>query len=123
MNIRPRRVAASALAFLVVACAAQVTAPRPSETPVASSGPTASPRPTNLTNDVLQIRSLTNTAASEIVVIDARTGDKMRAYTDAVMSTDRSTLFWTERINGAAQTKLHVSEAATGRELRAFTVE
>jgi DNA-binding beta-propeller fold protein YncE len=123
MNIRPRRVAASALAFLVVACAAQVAAPRPSETPVASSRQTASPRPTNLTNDVLQIRSLTNSAASEIVVIDARTGDKMRAYTDAVMSTDRSTLFWTERINGAAQTKLHVSEAATGRELRAFTVE
>ena len=90
---------------------------------MASDQPTASPRRTNLTSDVLQIRSLTNSAASEIVVIDARTGDKLRAYTDAVMSTDRSTLFWTERINGAAQTKLHIAEATTGRDLRTFTLE
>jgi hypothetical protein len=123
MDIRPRRVAASALALLLISCAAQVAAPRPSDVPVASAQPTASPRRTNLTSDVLQIRSLTNSAASEIVVIDARTGDKMRAYTDAVMSTDRSTLFWTERVNGAAQTKVHVAEAATGRDLRAFTLE
>ena len=122
MDTRPRRVAASTLAFVLVSCAAQVAAPRPSDTPVASIEPTASSRPTNLTNDVLQIRSLTNSAASEIVVIDARTGDKMRAYTDAVMSADKSTLLWTERINGAAQTKIHVSEAATGRELRSFVV-
>lgn len=123
MNIRPRRVIASALAFLLAACIAQVAAPRPSDTPVASNEPTASPRPTNLTSDVLHIRSLTNSAASEIVVIDARTGEKMRAFTDAVMSIDRSTVFWTERTNGAAQTKVHVSEAATGRDLRSFAIE
>jgi hypothetical protein len=123
MNIRPGPVVAWALAFLLVACTAQVAAPRPSDTPVASNEPTASPRPTNLTSDVLHIRSLTNSAASEIVVIDARTGEKMRAFTDAVMSIDRSTVFWTERINGAAQTKVHVSEAATGRDLRSLAIE
>jgi len=123
MDIRPRRVAFLALAFLLMACTAQVAAPRPSDTPVVSSEPTASSRPANQSNDVLHIRSLMNSAASEIVVIDARTGDKMRASPDAVMSVDRSTLYWTERINGAAQTKVHVSDAATGREQRAFTVE
>jgi hypothetical protein len=123
MDIRPRHVIASALAFLLAACTAQVAAPRPTDTPAASVDPTVSPRATNTSSDVLHIRSLTNSAASEIVVIDARTGDKMRASPDAVMSVDKSTLLWTERVNGAAQTKMHVSEAATGRELRSFTIE
>jgi len=123
MDIRPRRVIASVLAFLLAACTAQVAAPRPTDTPAASVDPTVSPRATNTSSDVLHIRSLTNSAASEIVVIDARTGDKMRASPDAVMSVDKSTLLWTERVNGAAQTKVHVGDAATGRELRAFTVD
>ena len=123
MDIRPRRVIVSALAFLLVACTAQVAAPRPTDAPAASVEPTASPRLTNTSNDVLQIRSLMNEAASEIVVIDARTGARLRALPDGVMSVDRSTIYWTERVNGAAQTKVHVAEAATGRELRSFTVE
>jgi hypothetical protein len=123
MDIRPRRVVASALAFLLVACTAQVAAPRQTDAPAPSVEPTASPRPTNTSNDVLQIRSLMNTAASEIVVVDARTGARLRALPDGVMSVDRSTIYWTERVNGAAQTKVHVAEAATGRDLRSFTIE
>src|SRR6266545_6354549 len=121
MRIRPRRVAMLALAFLLVACAAQTAAPRPTDLPAGSPTPTATPV-VNRTSDVLYVRSLTNSAASSIVVIDARTGRTVRTYLDAVMSPDRGTLFWTARAAGAAQTVVHVVDVAGARELRSFTV-
>ena len=111
------------LVFLIAACVAQTAAPRPSDSPVRSTEPTASARAANLTSDVLFIRSVTNDADSNIVVIDARTGEKIRSYPDAVISLDRSTLFWTARANGAAQTVVHVVDVWTARELRSLTVD
>jgi len=123
MSAHPRRVVTLSLAFVLAACVTQAAAPRPSDPPVRSTEPTASARAANLSSDVLFIRSVTNDAASNIVVIDARTGEKIRSYPDAVISPDRSTLFWTARANGAAQTVVHVVDVTTARELRSITVD
>ena len=120
MDMRPRRVVVLALAFLLAACTAQVAAPRPSDTPAEPPSPTLR---ANRSSDVLYVRSLTNTAASSVVVLDARTGQTIKTYPDAAMSPDRSTLFWTARADGATQTTVHVVDATNARELRSFTVE
>jgi hypothetical protein len=120
MDTRPRRVAGLALAFFLAACTAQVAAPRPSDTPAASPSPT--PR-VNLSNDTLYVRSLTNSAASAVIVLDAHTGRTMQTYPDAVMSPDRKTLFWMARAGGATQTIVHVVDVTNARELRSFPVD
>jgi DNA-binding beta-propeller fold protein YncE len=121
MATRPRRVTVLALAFLLVACGAQVAAPRPSAAPELTR--TATPRPTNASSDVLYVRSIGGYAQGSILVIDARTGATLRKMPDGAVSPDRSTLYWAESVNGATQTALHVADLATGRDLRTFTID
>jgi DNA-binding beta-propeller fold protein YncE len=116
---RPGRVCVLALAFLLVACATQAAAPRPSETPATS--PTATPRPTNAASDVLYLRSVARTGTS-IVALDARTGETLRTLPNGVMSADRSTLYAAELMNGGTETALRVLDVASGREIRSFTI-
>ncbi len=108
------RVTLLAVAFLVVGCGTQaaVTSPKPSASPI--------PSPTNNSRDVLYVRSWSN--AHTIAVIEARTGAVLRTMRDGVLSADRSQAFSAETTNGGTQTLVRVSELATGRELRSFTL-
>ncbi|HEV8316486.1 MAG TPA: hypothetical protein VGQ10_03715, partial [Vicinamibacterales bacterium] len=109
-----------ALAFLVAGCSAQVAAPRPSETPTTT---TAQGAPSAASNDVLYLRSIGGSAQGSVLVIDARTGATLRTMPDGAISRDRSKLYWTESVNGATRTVVHVTELASGRDLLTFTVD
>jgi outer membrane protein assembly factor BamB len=123
MKMRPRRIIGLAFAFLLAACSAQVAAPRPTETPVATTSPTGTPRPTNATNDVVYLRSVGSGGVTNILAIDARTGATLRTLPDGSPSFDHSTLIATEEANGATQTVLRRLEIASGRELGSFTLD
>jgi len=116
-----RRVLVATLAFLLAACGAQATAPRPSAQPSASTIPT--PRPTNAASDVIYLRSAGPSGVVSILAIDARTGETMRTMRNGSVSFDRQTLYAPEMINGATQTLIHVIDVSTGHELRSFTVD
>jgi len=120
--MRPRRIIVLAFAFLLAACSAQVAAPRPTDTPVATTSPTATPRPTNATNDVVYLRSVGSGGVTNILAIDARTGATLRTLPDGSPSSDRSTLYATEETNGATQTLVRRVDIASGRESGAFTL-
>jgi DNA-binding beta-propeller fold protein YncE len=120
MRYRPARVIALALASLLVACAAQVAAPRDTE-PSASAS--AKPSATNATTDVLYIQGAGSGVDARISVIDARTGTIVRELPNGVLSRDRSLLYTTEALNGGTQTRIRVLELATGRETRSFTID
>jgi len=123
MKMRRRRVIVLAFAFLLAACSAQVAVPRPAETPSASTSPTATPRPTNATNDVVYLRSVGTGGVAKILAIDARTGATLRALPDGSPTSDRSTLLATEEANGATQTVVRQLEIGSGRELSSFTLD
>ena len=123
MKTRTRRVLVPALAFLLAACSAQVAAPRPSAAPEQRPGPTATPRPTNAANDLVYLRSVGSGGVTNILAIDARTGETLRTLADGALSLDRSTLYSPEQVNGATQTVVHVVDLVTARELRSFTLE
>ena len=116
-----RRVLVATVAFLLAACSAQATAPRPSAAPSASA--TATPRPTNAANDVIYLRSVGPAGVANIYAISARTGETMRAMPNGPISFDRQMLYAPELQNGATQTLVHVIDVSTGRELRAFTID
>jgi hypothetical protein len=118
MLSRRSRVIGLALAFLLGGCTAQVAAPRGGEP-----SPSAKPSPTNATTDVLYISASGSSVEARISVVDARTGTILRELPAGVLSRDRSTLYSTESLNGATQTRVRVSDLATGRELRSFTIE
>src|SRR5207244_6248910 len=42
---------------------------------------------------------------------------------DGAISRDRSKVYWTESVNGATRTVVHVSELASGRDLMTFTID
>src|SRR5438309_8277521 len=123
LMVPPRRVAVLALAFLIAACTAQVAAPRPSETPLATASLTASPRPTNATNDVIYLRSVGSGGVANILAIDARTGATLRTLPDGAASFDRSTLYAAEEKKGATQTVVRRMDFASARELSSFTID
>src|SRR3979411_3296589 len=123
MKMRPKRVVVLAVVFLVAACTAQVAAPRPSETPLATASRTAVPRPTNAADDVIYLRSVGAGGVANLLAIDARTGATMRTLPDGSPSFDRSTLIATGEANGATQTVLRRIEIASGRELGSFTLD
>ncbi len=118
MPKRPSRVLGLALAFLLAACAAQVAAPRDG-----GQSPSAKPSPTNATTDVLYISASGSAIDARISVVDARTGTIVRELSAGVLSRDRSTLYSTDSLNGATQTRVRVSDLATGRELRSVTID
>ena len=121
--VRPRRVVVLALAFLLAGCTAQVTAPRPSETPAPTASLTASPRPTNAASDVVYLRSVGSGGVVSILAIDARTGATLRTLPNGSPSLDRSTLLATEEANGATQTVVRRLEIGSGRQLGSFTID
>ncbi len=123
MKVRTRRVLVLAFAFLLAACSEQAAAPRPSVSPEIRPSPTATPRPTNAANDVIYLRSVASGGITNILAIDARTGETMRTLPDGSLSFDRSTLYAPEQINGATQTLVRVLDLATSRELRSFTLD
>jgi hypothetical protein len=123
MKVRPRRIIVLAFAFLLAACSAQVAAPRPSETPPATTNPTTTPRPTNATNDVVYLRSVGSGGVTNILAIDARTGATVRTLPDGSPTFDRSTLLATEETNGATQTLVRRVDIASERELASFTLD
>ena len=112
-----------ALALLLAACSAQVAAPRPSVAPEERPSPTATPRPTNAANDVVYLRSVGSGGVTNILAIDARTGETMRTLADGALSSDRSTLYSPEQVNGGTQTVVHVVDLVTSRELRSFALD
>jgi len=67
---RPRRFGALVLAFLVAGCSAQVAAPRPSATPVATPGMSETPRPTNASTDVIYLRLNGGPSATILAIED-----------------------------------------------------
>ena len=119
---RPRRVVVLALAFLLAACAAQVAAPRPSDSPSASANPTAT-RPTNAVSDVVYLRSVGPGGVANILAIDARTGATLRTLPDGSASSDRSTLLATEEANGATKTLVRRLDLGSGHELGSFMLD
>jgi outer membrane protein assembly factor BamB len=121
--MRTRRVVVLAFAFLLAACTAQVAAPRPTDTPLATAGPTATPRPTNAASDIVYLRSAGSGGATNILAIDARTGATLRTLPDGSPSFDRSTLYATEEANGATQTVVRRIDLASERELGSFTLD
>jgi hypothetical protein len=123
MKMRPRRVIGLAFAFLLAACSAQVAAPRPTETQLATTSPTSTPLPTNATNDVVYLRSVGSGGVTKILAIDARTGATLRTLPDGSPSFDHLTLIATEEANGATQTVLRRLEIASGRELGSLMVD
>jgi len=123
MKVRTRRVLVLAFAFLLAACSEQAAAPRPSVSPEIRPSPTATPRPTNAANDVIYLRSVASGGVTNILAIDARTGETLRTLADGSLSSDRATLYAPEQISGATETLVHVIDVATSRELRSFTLD
>jgi hypothetical protein len=119
---RSRRLGALALAFLVAGCSAQAVAPRPTATPASMPSATATPRPTNASNDVLYLRS-NGGAHATILAIDARTGQTLRTVNDGAVSADGATIYWPESVSGGRKTTIHLTDLASGTELRSFTVD
>ena len=123
MKARTRRVLVLAFAFLLAACSEQAAAPRPSVAPDVNPSPTATARPFNAANDVIYLRSVGSGGVTNILAIDARTGETVRTLADGSLSFDRTTLYAPEQISGATQTLVHVIDVATSRELRSFTLD
>jgi hypothetical protein len=123
MKLRPRRIIVLAFALLLAACTVQVAAPRPTETPPATTSPTATPRATNATNDVVYLRSVGSGGVTNILAIDARTGATLRTLPDGSPSSDRSILYATEETNGATQTLVRRVDIASGHESGPFTLD
>lgn len=110
------------VAFLVAGCGAQAVAPRPSATPAAMPSATETPRPTNASNDVLFLRSNGGLHAT-ILAIDARTGQILRTVNDGAVTADGGTVYWPESVSGGTKTRVHLTDLASGTELRSFTVD
>jgi DNA-binding beta-propeller fold protein YncE len=115
--MRFHRRSALALLLVLASCSAQVAAPR-------EAGPSAPPSPVaELAPDAIYVRQGGNGQAAVISVIDARSGTVLRALPNGVVSADRSTLYFTEYLNAASQTRVRTIDVATGREGRAFTID
>lgn len=112
----------SVLALLVASCSAQAVAPRPSASPDSTLTPRATSRPANASNDVVWVRSNAGTSAT-IVAIDARTGKTLRSLNDGAVSAKSDTVYWSESVNGGTKTAVHLTDLATGADLRSFTID
>ena len=107
------------LLLLLMSCSAQVVAPRGSE-------PSARPTDADLGDraaDAIYVRQSGNGNPALLSVMDARSGAVLRALPDGVLSPDRTTVYMTEYLNGASQTRIRAIDVGTGHELRMFTIE
>ena len=111
------RIGCLAVLLLVAACVAP-TRSQPIADPTS-----ASPSPaTNRAPDGLYVRQAGNGSPAYITVIDARSGNVIRALPDGVVSPDRQTIYAIESLNGATQTRVRVIDAASGEQRRAFVI-
>ena len=116
--MRIARISGLALLLLVAACVA------PSRSLPIADPASASPSPAaNRAPDALYVRQAGNGSPSYITVIDARSGNVIRALPDGVVSPDRQTVYVTESLNGATQTRVRAIDAASGEQRRAFSIE
>ena len=116
--MRIARISGLALLLLVAACVA------PSQSQPIANPASASPSPAaNRAADALYVRQAGNGSPSYITVIDARSGNVIRALPDGVVSPDRQTVYVTESVNGATQTRVRAIDAASGEQRRAFMIE
>ena len=78
----------------------------------------------NGSRDVLYVRTSPGTAAkASIVAVSARTGETLRQLNDGAIAPDGRSVYWTEPAAGATKTVLHVTDLATGSDLRTFTID
>jgi len=119
---RSRRLGILVLAFLMAGCSAQAIVPRPTDPAASVPSATDTPRPTNVSSDIVYVRS-NDPAYPTILVIDAHTGQTMRKLIDGAVSADAAAVYWYESVSGATKTMLHLTEIASGKELRSFTVD
>ena len=112
------RIACLAVLLLVAACVA------PSQSQPIADPTSASPSPaTNRAPDALYVRQAGNGSPAYITVIDARSGNVIRALPDGVVSPDRQTVYVTESLKGATQTRVRAIDVNSGNERRAFTLD
>src|SRR5205814_7868171 len=115
--MRIDRRASLALLLVLASCGAEVAAPR-------DLGPSAQPSASGqLAPDAIYVRQSGNGQTALISVIDARTGAVLRALPNGVMSADRSTLYRSDLVNGASQTRVAAIDVATGGERSAITID
>lgn len=115
---RVLRVVSLALAVFLVGCAAQLVAPRRSDTIT----PSARPLATNAASDVLLVRGSFPSELVQILAIDARTGARLQTLPDGSLSFDGKVLYVTDQAAGGTQTVVRALEVASKRELRSFTL-
>lgn len=114
------RVIGLALAFLLVGCVAHVAGPRDTApTHTNASKPSA----TNSSTDVLYVLGAGTGSDARVRAFDAQTGSVIRELPAGVVSRDRSTLYSTEYVNGATQTRVDLSELTTGKLVRSFKID
>jgi DNA-binding beta-propeller fold protein YncE len=119
---RSSRLGILVLAFIVAGCSAQAIAPRPSDPAASTAGATDTPRPTNASSDIIYVRS-NDGLYSKILVLDARTGQTLRTLSDGALSANAATVYSADSVSGATKTAIHLTDLATGTDLRTFTVD
>ena len=115
--MRVHRRSALVLLAVLASCGLQGAAPR-------DAGPSPSAAsPGELPAEAIYVRQAGNGQPALISVLDVRTGAVLRAVPDGIVSVDRSTVFTTEFADGGRQTRIHVTDLASGQERRAFTID
>jgi hypothetical protein len=114
--MRIRRRPSLVLLLVLASCGAQVAAPRgDTSAPPSAAG--------ELSPDAIYVRQSGNGQTALISVMDARSGAVLRALPNGLVSADRSTLYRSDLLNGASQTRVSAIDLATGRESRSFTID
>ena len=116
--MRIARITCLALLVLVAACVAPARS-QPIADPASASPSSAADR----APDALYVRQAGNGSPAYITVIDARAGNVIRALPDGVVSPDRQTIYVTESLNGATQTRVRAIDAASGAQRHAFVID
>ena len=116
--MRIARITCLALLVLVAACVAPARS-QPIADPASASPSSAADR----APDALYVRQAGNGSPAYITVVDARSGNVIRALPDGVVSPDRQTVYVTESLNGATQTRVRAIDAASGEQRRAFMID
>jgi DNA-binding beta-propeller fold protein YncE len=115
--MRLHRRPALVLLLVLASCGVQVAAPRgesPRPTPAAAG---------ELAPDAIYLRQAGDLTRALISVIDVRTGAVLRALPGGAVSADRTTVYATEHLNGASQTRIRAIDLASGAEARSFTID
>jgi hypothetical protein len=114
--MRVHRRSALVLLAVLASCGLQGAAPRDAgpSPPAATAG--------DLPAEAIYVRQAGNGQPALISLVDVRTGAVLRAVPDGIVSVDRATVFTTEFADGGRQTRIHVTDLASGQESGAFTI-